>query len=83
MDGNGNFPNTPTIFTFDPAWRPLYMYPFAFTYRTIGGATRGGVGRVSPEGFVQLVSGTPGAPVQSFTAAQGYSFMAQLRHTIP
>jgi hypothetical protein len=79
---NGSFTGTPTIFTLDPAYRPLFMYPFSFTYRTTTGGVRGGVGRVSPEGLVQLVSGVAGSPIESFTVAQGYSFMAQLRHTI-
>lgn len=83
VDANGSFTGTPTIFTLDPAWRPLYMYPFAFTYRTTTGGVRSGIGRVSPAGDVQLVSGVAGSPIDSFTAAQGYSFMAQLRHTIP
>jgi hypothetical protein len=83
VDANGAFTGTPTIFTLDPAWRPLYMYPFAFTYRTTTGGVRSGIGRVLPEGDVQLVSGVAGSPIDSFTAAQGYSFMAQLRHTIP
>lgn len=79
---DGSFTGTPTIFTLDPAYRPLFMYPFVLTYRTTTGGVRSGVGRVSPEGLVQLVSGTPGDPIDSFTVAQGYSVMAQLRHTI-
>src|SRR5690606_17140115 len=84
VDGNGLIAGGPIdVFTIGASWpKPARIRPIAFFYRTTTGGVRAGMGRVTPEGIVQLISGQPNQAIQQYTTPGEDSVNIELAYPI-